>query len=407
MDAARKGASAILCQKEKKLPIDLLKDVAIIEVKDTLEALQLISQYYRKLFAIPFIAVTGSTGKTTTKDIISSVLAYKYNVLKSMGNLNNQIGLPLTLLNLEKQHEMGVVEMGMSSFGEIEALSKIVNPHIAVITNIGLSHIEHLGSRENIMKAKMEIASYLNDRNYLLLNGDDDQLCKRRREEGNYTKIFFGLSKQNDFYPEIVEDLGEKGSIFSIRINGCLYEFSLRQPGIHNVYNALAAVWIGLYYKLSPEEINLALKLYSPTKMRLEIIQTDDVKIINDAYNASPDSMKAALSVLSSIKGNRRIAVLGNMLEMGDFSEIGHRSIGDAVVSNRIDILITVGEMAKWIGKETEKKSKKSMKIFALNSNQEAIAIINNIIEKDDIFLIKGSRGMRMEEIVKFLQERS
>lgn len=403
--AKKRGAIATLCEKGKYIDLKNLTDIYIIEVDNTLDSLQAISKYYRNLFNIPFIAITGSTGKTSTKDIITSVLSQKYNTLKNKGNLNNHIGLPLTIFNLDNYNEMAILEMGMSNFGEILDLTEIVRPHISVITNIGLSHIEHLGSRENIMKAKMEITTYLKEEDYLLLNGDDELLVGLKNMKSIYKKIFFGLSQENDIYPKNLIDLGEEGFTFDIEINGEDYPFTIKQPGIHNIYNALVAIWIGVYRKLTIEEIEDGLESYIPSKMRMEILEEKDIKIVNDAYNASPDSMKAALSVLKGMKGNTKIAVLGNMLELGDFSKEGHRIVGE-YSGDKVDILITIGDEARWIAEGARVKGLVKQ-IHITNSNKEAVQILDNILDKNDIVLIKGSRGMKMEEIVEYLQERS
>lgn len=403
--AKKKGASAILCEKDKEIPLDALENICVIEVEDTVKALQEISKYYRELFSMPFVAITGSTGKTSTKDMISSVLSYKYDVLKNIGNFNNHIGLPLTLFNLDKHHEMGVLEMGMSGAGEIFTLTEIVKPSIGVITNIGVSHIENLGSRENIMKAKMEVASFLGEHDYLLLNGDNDLLSTLKNERSVYHKIFFGLTEKNDIFPKNLVDLGEKGFTFTIEVKGEDHFFTIKQPGIHNVYNALAAIWIGLHNNMDMDAVKAGLENYVPSKMRMEVHSINDVKVINDAYNASPDSMKAALKVLKDMKGKRKIAVLGNMFELGDFSEEGHRMVG-AYAVNKVDILITVGNMAQWIADEAIALGMKRQ-IYTATSNKEAIEILENIMNEKDIILIKGSRGMIMEEIVHHLLERS
>lgn len=405
--AINNGAVAVLVKGNHQIELpENLDDIFIIEVEDTLDALKELGRNYRKLFAIPFIGVTGSVGKTTTKDLISSSLSSKYNVLKNFGNFNNQIGLPMTLFNLEEEHQVAVLEMGMSSFGEIHNLVDIVRPNISVITNIGMSHIENLGSQKNILKAKMEIATYLTEGDYLLLNGDDEYLKTLKDEKSPYHKVFFGISKDLDFYPEKVEDFGEAGFILEISIKGKIEVFKFNYPGLHNVYNVLAAIWIGSNYHMTPSEIQRGLDSYVPSKMRMEMIELPDIKLINDAYNASPDSTKAALNVLDRLEGDRRIAILGNMLEMGEFSEEAHRIVGNYVTDSGLDILITVGEMAKWIGEEA--KAIGGLKeIYTLENNQEAIEILNKILQKKDLVLVKGSRGMKMEEIIIYLQERS
>ncbi|MBM7614591.1 UDP-N-acetylmuramoyl-tripeptide--D-alanyl-D-alanine ligase [Alkaliphilus hydrothermalis] len=404
--AIEKGAIAVLKAKDFELDFRL-ESVNIIEVEDTLVALKEISRHYRQLFNIPFVGVTGSTGKTTTKDLISSVLAAKFNVLKNVGNFNNQIGLPMTLFNLEAEHQMGILEMGMSSFGEIESLVELVRPNIAVITNIGMSHIENLGSKEGILKAKMEIATYLKKEDYLLLNGDDEYLKNLRGQESSYDKIFFGISKENDFYPNAVEDLGEAGFKIVLTIKEEAKTFSIKYPGLHNVYNGLVAIWIGLHNGMTPDEIQKGLDGYIPTKMRLEIVNLPKLKVINDAYNASPDSMKAAITVLKSIEGKRKIAILGNILEMGSFAEEGHRIVGEFVAQTGIDILITVGTAAKWIAEEAKDIGIGIKEIYSVENNNGAIELLEGVMEEKDVILVKGSRGMKMEEIINYIQERS
>ena len=406
-DAYEKKVAGIIVEKNHNANYSQLKDIYIIEVLDTVEAIKAISRYYKNMFPIPFIGVTGSTGKTTTKDMISSVLAYKKEVLKNIGNFNNQIGLPLTLFRLEAKHEIAVLEMGMSSFGEIQELVEIVQPQVAVITNIGMSHIEHLGSKENILKAKLEIASQMTANDYLLLNGDDDYLAKLKSGENNYKKIFFGLKGDNDIIAKNIVNFGEDGFTFDVMVNDSIQSYSIKYPGIHNVYNALAAIWIGMHFNMTPMEIQEAFNFFEPTKMRMEMIVLNGLKIINDTYNASPDSMKAALEVLNNITSGRRIAILGNMFEMGSFAEEGHRSVGEYLETIDVEILLTVGDMARWIGEEVIEKNLKGKKIYLLNNNEEAISKLQEILEPNDVILVKGSRGMKMEEIVKYLQERS
>lgn len=406
-DAIKRGASVVLIQEDRVANTNIPNSISAIQVKDTLTALTNIAYDYKNLFNIPFIGVTGSVGKTSTKDLISGVLSGRYNVHKNLGNFNNEIGLPMTLFNLEAHHEISVLEMGMSSYGEILNLVNIVNPQIGVITNIGVSHIEHLGSKENILKAKMEIATNLGRGNYLLVNGDDEQLKTIDKHDKEYEVVFYGLSSSNDFYPTDVKDLGEDGSSFTVNIEGKPTEFKIKQLGLHNVYNGLAAVWIGLKYNMTAEEIQRGLDSFEPSKMRLEVINKDNMKIINDAYNASPDSMKAAIDVLENIKAERKIAVLGNMFEMGSFAEEGHRSVGKHIVDKKIDILITVGDMANWIGLEAKKNGMNEDKVYSVLTNSDAISILEKNINANDAILVKGSRGMTMEEIVRFLQERS
>ncbi len=406
-DAIKKGASTILVQGDKMENVINEDGINIIQVKNTLEALTKIAYYYKNLFDIPFIGVTGSAGKTTTKDLIAEVLSVKYNVHRNADNFNNEIGLPVTLFNLEAKHDISVLEMGMSSYGEILNLANIVHPNIAVITNIGLSHIEYFGSKENIMKAKMEITANLGKEDYLLVNGDDQYLKNIKREGKDYNIIFYGLNRYNDFYVTDIKDLGEEGSSFKVNINDEPVQFKIKPPGLHNIYNGLIAIWIGIKYGMTFKEIQEGLNSFKPSRMRLEIINENNIKIIDDTYNASPDSMKVALDVLEKIKADRRIAVLGNMFEMGSFAEKGHRSVGEHLADKKIDLLIVVGKMAYWIALEAKKRGLKEENIFTVHTNKEAINVLKQNVLDNDAILIKGSRGMAMEEIVRFLQERS
>ena len=404
-DAIKKGASAVLVQEDRVENITNIDGVNIIQVNNTLEALTRIAHYYKNLFNIPFIGVTGSVGKTTTKDLIAGVLSKKHNVHKNIGNFNNEVGLPITLFNLEPYHDISVLEMGMSSYGEILNLVNIVHPDIAIITNIGVSHIKYFGSKENIMKAKMEITANLKQKDYLLVNGDDEYLKNINKKDKDYNIVFYGLSPHNDFYPTDIEDLGENGSTFIINVAGKPIRFKIERPGLHNIYNVLAAIWIGIKYRMTPGEIQNGLDNFELSKMRLEVINKNNIKIIDDTYNASPDSMRAAIDVLKSMKADRKIAVLGDMFEMGDFAEEGHRNVGSYLADKKIDLLVTVGEMAYWIALEAKKNGLENM--FTVSTNEDAIDILKRNIRDNDAVLVKGSRGMAMEEIVRSLQEGS
>ncbi|ABR49033.1 UDP-N-acetylmuramoylalanyl-D-glutamyl-2,6-diaminopimelate--D-alanyl-D-alanyl ligase [Alkaliphilus metalliredigens QYMF] len=407
LQAMERGAIGALVQKGQEFPLGKLNDFYVIEVEDTLQALKEIGRHYRQNSNIPFIGVTGSTGKTTTKDMIAGILETNFNVLKNEGNLNNQIGLPLTLFNLEPCHEIGVLEMGMNSLGEILSLAKTVQPHIAVITNVGFSHIEHLGSQENILTAKMEITTRLREKDYLLINGDDPFLKTVKEESKTYRIITFGIDPSNDIYAENLVCLGEVGYRFDVMIQKKKHTFQVRQPGIHNVYNGLVALWVGLHYQMTPLAIQKGFDRLELSKMRLEIVTYGDVKVINDAYNASPDSMKAAITVLNQSTGIRKIAILGDILEMGSFAEEGHRRIGSFIATSPVDYLITVGKSAQWIAREAVEQGFSQAHIYQTPSNDLAIKVLKTLLSPRDVVLVKGSRGMKMEEIVNFIQERS
>ncbi len=398
--ALEQGAVGAITQKE----IQISSDKTLILVDDTLKALQKIASYYRERFSIPFVGITGSVGKTSTKDMIASVLDQKYRVLKTQGNFNNEIGLPLTIFNLESIHEVAVIEMGMSGFGEISRLTAIARPDIAVITNIGLSHIEKLGSRNNILKAKLEILEGLDEDGLVVLNGDDDLLSLQIGKLG-YRTVSYGLSDNNDYQARNVENLGEEGTRFNIELSNELYTIHVPVPGIHNVYNALAAIAVAIELGVAIEKAIDGIKEFCPGNMRLNIINRNGIKIINDAYNASPNSMEAALNVLFDIKQEgRTVAVLGDMLEMGDWAPDAHRGVGKYARDKGIDYIITVGKAAADIanGALEGGAAKDCVKIF--DSNQKAIELLKGFLKQGDTVLVKGSRGMKMEQIVEALQ---
>ncbi|SNX52792.1 UDP-N-acetylmuramoyl-tripeptide--D-alanyl-D-alanine ligase [Thermoanaerobacterium sp. RBIITD] len=396
--ALQKGSAALTESVENKGKYDK----PIILVRDTKDSLHKLATFYRKKFKIPFIAITGSSGKTTTKDMIYAVLSKKYNVLKTEGNYNNEIGLPLTIFRLKKEHSIAVVEMGMSGFGEIRKLKNIAMPDIAVYTNIGVAHIEKLGSRENILKAKSELVEDFKCGNTIVLNADDDMLIKLLNKNGveYYT---YGINN-GDYKAYGIVSM-ENGVKYKALIDNDEMDIELCIPGRHNVYNSLAAICIGIKFGVNKEDIEEALRDFRPGAMRLNITDVKNIKIINDAYNANPGSMRAAISVLKYFNNRRKIAVLGNMLELGEYSNIGHEEIGEYVKESNIDILITIGDLARKIAEGALKKGMSSINVFVCNDNKEAIDKLKNIMKKNDVYLIKGSRGMKMEEIVKFLQE--
>ncbi len=396
------GAAASLISK----PVDSLKDKAIIRVDDTLKALGDIARFYRDKFRIPFVGITGSVGKTSTKDMISGVLARKYSVLKTSGNFNNHIGLPLTIFNLESFHEAAVLEMGMSGFGEIGYLTSIVKPDIAVITNIGLSHIEKLGSRQNILKAKMEILEGLKSEGLVILNGDD-KLLYGLKDLLKFRTVYYGMEDGLQYQACGVKTMGENGTYFEITVKNKDYKVNIPVPGIHNIYNALAAIAVGVEMNVPLEDIIKGIAGFTPEKMRLNIVSGNGIKIINDVYNASPQSMKAAIDVLKEVGGNRRtIAVLGDMLEMGEWSYRQHIDVGRYAVSEGINYIITVGKEGENIAKGALESGAREESIFAFGNNDEAGLFLEDFIKDGDVVLVKGSRGMKMEDIVDKLTYR-
>lgn len=400
--AMQNGAIASLTEREE----DIEEYKNIILVKNTLGAFHDLALHYKQKFNIPFIAVTGSSGKTTTKDILTAVLKQRFKVLKTQGNYNNEIGLPLTLFQLENHHEIAVVEMGMNHRGEINRLVNMVFPDIAIITNIGVTHIENLGSKDEIFAAKKEIMMTLKKQQLALLNGDDLYLKTIKGQD--FQVDFVGIEGKNLNLKAKNIVRKENGVEFSVEArDGQTEKFYLSLPGVHNVYNALFAIYIGRYYGLNNQEIQAGFNAFKPSEMRMNIFQKGKIRIINDVYNANPDSMEAALNTLKDSGENKRtIAVLGDMLEMGEWAEKAHFNIGKTLAQLQIDLLIGVGEHScAYVDGALSKGLSKEHAVF-FKSNEEAIHHLKQIIKDEDVLLIKGSRGMKMEKITDFLQER-
>ncbi len=398
--AAEKGATLVITEKEPE------QSVPHILVRDSLKALQDIARHYRNKFNIPFVAITGSSGKTTTKDMIASVLSQKFEVLKTEGNLNNAIGLPLMLLRLERRHEIAVLEMGMSSLGEIELLSDIVRQDVAVISNVGIAHIEYLGSRENILKAKLEIFSYFNEGNIAVINGDNDMLAGHQSD--GYKIIRYGLEPENDIQAIHINEKGESGIDFTVALGGASEAFNVPLPGIHNVYNALSAITVARLFDMEAESIRRGLAGFKPSKNRMEIITTTDgLKIINDVYNANPESMRAAINVLKGYTAEgRRIFVSGDMLELGDISDKEHFEIGAYAALNGIDIIASIGDHSDAVVKGAEASGVDRKNLHAFPDKETAAPQLKRMLRPGDVLLVKGSRGMKLEYIVDYIRER-
>jgi UDP-N-acetylmuramoyl-tripeptide--D-alanyl-D-alanine ligase len=404
--ALEKGAAATLCDKSKKAKVDGLPYENIIFVDNTQSALLDLAAYYRRLFDIPFVAVTGSVGKTTTKEMIAEILKTRFTVLKTPGNLNNEIGLPHTLFQLDEGYQVGVVELGMSGFGEILRLANVVMPKVAVITNIGITHIEKLGSKKNIARAKMEILEPLDKSNLAILNADNHELWDIKNTIVPKT-VFFG-QEHGDIRAKNIKSDGVNGLEFDIY--GCYGEttFEVSLPGIHNVNNALAAIAVGFEMGFTKEEIQRGLLNLELPEMRLQFKESFfGAEIIDDAYNASPDSMKAALDLLSQRgRDKKRAVILGDMLELGELSEIAHRDIGK-YAAERADVFIAVGSFAQSFKAGALEGNLDSGCIHTFSTVKEAAKGVKNIVEDCDIILVKASRGMKMEQIIHNLVRRS
>ena len=405
--ALENGAKVCILQEDSVIDkIDLKKvkndfpNCTIILVDDTIKTLQELARYKRSLYDIPVIGITGSVGKTSTKDIIASVMSKKFNVLKTQGNYNNQIGLPLTVLGL-KDHDAMVIEMGMNQKGEISNLTKIAKPTVAVITNVGTAHIGNLGSRENILKAKLEILDGLKENGTLVINNDNDMLHNWREEntKKDINIVTFGMENDSDIMPyDIV--LSENGSTYKIDIDKKTWNVNVSVGGNHFVLNSLCAISIGRLFDIEMGDILDGIANFELTKRRMQVEKNaKGVTIINDCYNANYDSMKAAIDYLGKINANKKIAVLGDMLELGEFSKTLHEKVGEEVAKNNIDVLITVGELARDIAKKAEENGLEKDKIFICDNNGEAIELIIKMAEKGDAVLLKASNGLNFQEI--------
>ena len=399
--AINQGCKTIIKNKNSNVDIEN-KEINVIEVEDTQIALGDIAKFYKEKFKIPFIAVTGSVGKTTTRDMVHSTISARYNALKNVGNLNNHFGVPLTLFNLNKEHEAAVIEMGMSNFGEIEYLANMVQPQIGIISNVGYSHVEHLGSREGIFKAKMEVTANFDSNSLLIINGDDDCLKTLKDKDLVYQLKTFGFEKNNDIYCEDYK-MTDDSTTFTAVIDGKQEEFFIPTVGEHNIYNAMAAILVGIKLNMTIEEIKEGLKNFQCTKNRLDIIKTNNITIIDSVYNAGIDSMNATLSILGRYD-NRRVAILGDMFEMGEYAEFAHRQVGK-FAANNMDVMVAIGKDAEYIVKELIETGVNPENLYHFNTKEEAIDKLDDIIKENDVVLVKASRGMHLEKVVEYLSK--
>jgi UDP-N-acetylmuramoyl-tripeptide--D-alanyl-D-alanine ligase len=392
--ALKKGASAVLTSKNIKVP----KDKTVILVKDTLKAFHQIAKYHKEKFKIPLIGITGSSGKTTTKDMLASILSLAGRTLKTEENYNNEVGVPKTLLTLNKTYKYSVIEMAMQGHGEIEELARIALPNIAVITNIGSAHMEHLRSEDNIAKAKSEILKFQTIKNIAVLPADDKYFSYLKKKAKGKV-LSFGIDSSADVAAKNIRFRAESSS-FVIEIKKFQIAVNLPLPGKHNIYDALAAAASAYVVGISPDRIKNGLQKLKLSSKRLNIIHFKDINIIDDTYNANPDSMAASLSILENYPG-RRIAVLGDMLELGRIARKSHENIGRLAANLNIETLITVGELSKHAAKSARSGGLKN--VYSTKINIEAVKVLKKMIRPNDTILVKGSRGMHMEHIVEGL----
>ncbi len=377
-------------------------DISVLLVRDTTKALQDLAAYYLNLLDLKKIAVTGSTGKTSTRDLIGYVCGTKYKTRKNTGNLNNHIGVPLTILSFDEDTEVGVLEMGMDKPGEIDLLARLVRPDIGVITNIGLAHIENLGSQEGIFQAKMELTGYFDERN-VLIAARDEEFLNRERIRGPYRLVLAGTDGKSDFILSHIEDFGADGIRFRLEYRGTIQQFQIPVPGRHNAFNAALAVAAGMELGISMEEAAAGLAKAELTDKRLTVRGKNGIKIIDDTYNASPDSMRAAVDVLMKTRGIRSVAILGDMFELGETSLRQHELVGRYAAQRGVQLLIAIGTDAEQIACGAEKEGLKDVLHF--QTKEEFLEQMSSVIGKGDVILVKGSRGMEMEIIVKKIME--
>lgn len=404
LEADKKGAALCIIDEVKFDIKEIKPSMSVILVKSTKSALLDLAGAYRKSLNVKIIGITGSTGKTSTKDMACAVLSEKFKVFKTHGNFNNEIGLPLMIFNLDKSYDIAVLELGISHFGEMHRMAKAAGPDIAIITNIGISHIENLKTRENILKEKLQIADSFNDSNTLIINTDNDLLSGVLRTDKSYKIVTTGTNTGTDIKAEKIK-LNESDISFDILEDGQkIYKnFKLNVPGKHNVLNALLALAAGRRFGMSYDEMQKGMENLDRTSMRLDIVKKDKITIVDDCYNASPDSMRAAIDVLKNIKGNRKVAVLGTMKELGDEAYKVHKEVGKYAKDNSVDALIVLGEYS-----DAYKEGYSGGGSFSsFEKIETAVEFLSRFLVKDDVVLVKASRAMKFEQIVKKLKDLS
>lgn len=386
--AFQTGAQAIISEKDVNY-----EDKIIIKVKDTHQALKDMASYLRNHRPVKVVGVTGSVGKTSTRDMVYSVVKQKYKTLKTEGNYNNEIGLPLTILRYHDE-EVLVLEMGMNHLQEMSRLSMIARPDIACITNVGTAHIGELGSRENILKAKLEIINGMKEGSTLIINQDNDMLQTVELPHLNVVRV--GKGKEASIQASHIV-LEETKSSFEVEYQGKKEIIEVPVQGEHNISNALIAIAVGIELNISLEDIKKGIQEFKLTKNRMDILEKNHKTVIDGTYNASVDSMKSSIDVLANYK-KRKVAILADMLELGDYSQQLHEEVGSYVASKGIDILVCVGKEAKYI----YQKARESMKdVYYFESNQEVIARLDELLKEDDVILVKGSHSMNLKEVVE------
>lgn len=393
---ADKGALGVVCQEKPEK-----ENIPYILVEDSFIALKKIAEFYREQLQIRVVGITGSVGKTSTKEFVAGVLETKYKVLKTAGNFNNEVGLPLTVLQIRPEHEVAVLEMGISNFGEMHRLSKIAKPDICVMTNIGQCHLEFLGTREGILQAKSEIFDFMEELAPACLNGDDDML-QRVGTQKACTPVYYGLSTEHDVYGTDIMNHGLFGSTVTIHTKEESFTADVPLPGIHMVYNALAATAVGIQMGLSTAQIKEGIEKVQAVGGRSNIMKLQECTLIDDCYNANPVSMKAAIDLLNMALG-RKVAILGDMFELGEQEKKMHAEVGSYAAAKGLDVLCCVGKLSKNM-EEAAREAENKTKIYYFENREALLADIEQIFQPQDTILIKASRGMGFDEVVKKLE---
>ena len=411
-----KGASCILCERdltEGDIPAGYEDCVCWIRVPSTLGALRDLGEYYLQQMGIPAVGIVGSVGKTSTKEMVAAVLSQKYRVCKTQGNFNNELGVPLTIFRIREEDEIAVLEMGISDFGEMHRLSRIVHPDTVVMTNIGECHLEFLGDRDGVLKAKSEVFDYLHSDGHIILNGNDDKLLTLQNV-GGIRPVFFGIPVEKaqgvpvgaeqtplTCFADEIEALGLDGTKAAIHTPGGSFTCTIPIPGKHMVMNALAGTAVGLAYGMDPQQIREGIESLQPVSGRFHIVKTGRMTIIDDCYNANPISMKASLGVLGDALG-RRVAVLGDMAELGSEERRFHLEVGAFARECGIDALITIGDRGKWIGEGAGDGILQAH----YDSTQSFLEAEKTLLQPGDTVLVKASHCMAFEKIVAALENR-
>lgn len=395
--AFAKGAAAVLCEQAPEHPAG-----PYILVDSCLEAIKRIAEYYRSTLTIPVIGISGSVGKTSTKEMIAAILSQRYRVLKTEGNFNNEIGLPLTIFRIREEHEAAVLEMGISDFGEMTRLARMARPTVCVLTNIGLCHLENLKDRDGILKAKTEMFDQAQPGAQIIVNGDDDKLITLR-DTRSPRPVFFGLDPSLDLYAKNIENLGLSGTRCTFVTKSGTFEAQIPIPGRHMVYNALAGTAAGLALGLTTDEIRSGIESLTPVSGRNNLIHTEKWDILDDCYNANPVSMAASLDVLSCALG-RKVAILGDMGELGENEKLLHYNVGCHAADAAIDAVFLVGELSKETARGIEAKNP-SITCRHFDTKEELLKTLPLLLTKGDSILVKASHFMEFPEIVEWLKQ--